>query len=144
MALFNDQEQELIRNAIAAAEKRTSGQIRVCVEKTCSVDVLDRAAQYFVELEMHQTRQHHGVLIYLAMADRKFAIIGDTGINNVVPETFWDETKEAMLQYFKNGDLVEGIATGLNMAGEQMAKYFPHQDSDINELPDDIAFMNGN
>ena len=143
MALFNDEEQQRIRKAVESAEKFTSGEIRVCVEKTCSEDVLDRAAKYFHKLDMHKTKLRNGVLIYLATVDRKFAIIGDAGINKVVPETFWDETKEAMLEQFKHGNLVEGIVTGLKRSGEQLKAYFPYFLDDQNELPDDIAFMDG-
>jgi uncharacterized membrane protein len=144
MAVFNDDEQQRIRIAIEDAEKHTSGQIRVCIEKKCSEDVLDRAAKYFHQLDMHKTRLRNGVLIYVATVDRKFAIIGDAGINKVVPGDFWDETKDDMLQHFKYGNLVEGIVTGLAIAGEHLNKYFPHNVDDNNELPDDIAFMDGN
>jgi len=143
MAVFNDEEQQRIRTAIEDAEKHTSGQIRVCIEKTCSENVLDRAAKYFHQLDMHKTRLRNGVLIYVATVDRKFAIIGDRGINKVVPTNFWDDTKEDMLQHFKIGDLVEGIVTGLKIAGDHLQKYFPHKTGDSNELSDDIAFMDG-
>src|ERR1700712_5479765 len=115
MAVFNDEEQLRIRSAIESAEKNTSGQIRVCIEKTCSDDVLDRAAKYFHQLDMHKTRLRNGVLIYVATVDRKFAIICDAGINQVVPEGFWDSTKEDMLEHFKYGNLIEGIVTGLKI-----------------------------
>jgi uncharacterized membrane protein len=143
MALFNEEEQHRIRAAIQDAEKHTSGQIRVCIEKTCSENVLDRAAKYFYKLNMDQTRHRNGVLVYLATVDRKFAIIGDAGINKVVPPDFWDSTREDMLEHFRLGNLVEGIVTGLAIAGEQLQKYFPHGKDDTNELPDDIAFMDG-
>ncbi|MDB5159391.1 MAG: hypothetical protein JWR50_4098 [Mucilaginibacter sp.] len=143
MAIFNDEEQQRIREAIAAAEKHTSGELRVCIEKTCSEDVLDRSAKYFYQLDMHKTKLRNGVLIYVAVVDRKFAIIGDAGINQVVSTDFWDSTKEDMLSHFKNGDIVEGIVTGLKIAGDQLGKYFPHG-LDKNELSDDIAFMDGN
>jgi uncharacterized membrane protein len=145
MALFNDDEQQRIRKAIEDVEKHTSGEVRVCIEKTCSEDVLLRAAKYFEQLGMQHTQHRHGVLIYLATVDRKFAIIGDKGINKVVTPDFWDTTKEAMLQHFKYGDLIEGILTGLKTAGEQLAKYFPHHDNDQpDQLSNDIAFMDGN
>ncbi len=143
MAVFNEQEQQRIRTAIEDAEKHTSGQMRVCVEKTCKEDVLDRAARYFHQLDMHKTKLRNGVLIYVATVDRKFAIIGDAGINKVVHINFWDDTKEDMLSHFKYGNLVEGIVTGLEIAGNHLQKYFPHQLNDNNELPDDIAFMDG-
>jgi uncharacterized membrane protein len=143
MAVFTEDEQALIRRAVEQAENCTSGEIRVCIEKTCSDEVLDRAAKYFYQLDMDKTKLRNGVLIYLATVDRKFAIIGDAGINSVVPDTFWDDTKHAMLEQFTYGKLVEGIVLGLEMAGQQLKKYFPHGDDDRNELPDDIAFMDG-
>ncbi|NCD68164.1 TPM domain-containing protein [Mucilaginibacter agri] len=144
MDVFNDEEQQQIRKAIESAEKNTSGEIRVCIEKNCSEEVLDRAAKYFYQLDMEKTRLRNGVLVYLATVDRKFAIIGDAGINAAVPPDFWDETKNEMLEQFKQGNLVEGIVVGLNRAGLQLQKYFPYQLDDKNELPDDIAFMDGN
>ncbi len=143
MALFTEQEQQQIRKAIESAEKNTSGEIRICVEKTCSEEVLNRAVTYFKQLNMHKTKLRNGVLIYLSTVDRKFAIIGDAGINKVVPQNFWDTTKETMLSQFKYGNLTEGISVGIKMAGEQLQKYFPSMDTDLNELPDDIAFMDG-
>ena len=143
MAVFNDDEQQRIRKAIEGAERNTSGQVRVCIEKTCNEDVLDRAAKYFHQLDMHKTKHRNGVLVYVAVVDRKFAIIGDAGINKVVPEDFWDDTKEDMLGHFKAGNLVEGIVTGLAISGEHLKKYFPHKNGGSNELPDDIAFMDG-
>ncbi|MEB0249548.1 TPM domain-containing protein, partial [Mucilaginibacter sp. 5B2] len=101
MAVFTEEEQQRIQQAVADAEKNTSGEVRVCMEKTCSDDPLDRAAKYFAQLEMHKTKLRNGVLIYVATVDRKFAIIGDAGINSVVPGDFWDTTKESMLNHFK-------------------------------------------
>ncbi len=141
--IFTEDEQALIRHAVESAEANTSGEIRVCIEKTCSEDVLDRAAKYFYKLDMDKTKLRNGVLIYLATVDRKFAIIGDAGINKVVPGDFWDDAKQAMLELFKYGKLVEGITTGVAMAGEHLKRYFPHGAADHNQLPDDIAFMDG-
>jgi uncharacterized membrane protein len=144
MPLFNDEEQQRIRQAVERAEKHTSGEIRVCVEKTCSEEVLDRAAKYFTKLDMHKTKARNGVLIYVATEDHKFAIIGDGGINKVVPDDFWDHTKLQMLEQFKLGNLIEGITTGVQLAGEQLKKYFPYDMDDKNELSDDVSFMDGN
>ena len=144
MALFSDEEQQLVRKAVEQAERQTTGEIRVCIEKKCSEEVLDRAAKYFHKLDMHKTKLRNGVLIYLATVDRKFAIIGDAGINKVVPEGFWDDAKEAMLAQFKFGNLIEGITTGVAMAGEHLQRFFPSELNDNkNELSDDIAFMDG-
>ena len=144
MAVFNEEEQLRIRKAIEDAERHTSGQIRVCIEKKCGENPLDRAAKYFHQLDMHKTKLRNGVLIYVATVDRKFAIIGDRGLNKLVPKNFWDDVKEDMLSHFKYGDVVEGIVTGLAIAGEHLQIYFPHQTDGKNELPDDIAFMDGN
>lgn len=144
MAIFNEDEQLRIRKAIEDAERHTSGQIRVCIEKKCGESALDRASKYFHQLDMHKTKARNGVLIYVATVDRKFAIIGDSGINKLVPKNFWHDVKEDMLNHFRYGDMVEGIVTGLKLAGDHLQKYFPHQTGGKNELPDDIAFMDGN
>jgi uncharacterized membrane protein len=143
MGIFSEQEQQLIREAVESAELFTSGEIRVCVEKTCSEPVLDRAANYFSKLEMDQTAQRNGVLIYIATADHKFAIIGDVGINRLVPHDFWNGTKEVMLSHFKKNDLAGGIIAGIKLAGEQLQAFFPYLDGDVDELPNDISFMDG-
>jgi len=143
MNLFNEDEQQQIRDAIAKAEKTTSGEIRICVEKTCKDDVLDRAAKYFYQLDMDKTKLRNGVLIYLATVDRKFAIIGDAGINKMVPVDFWDTTKNEMLEQFKQGNLIEGIVIGITRAGEKLGTFFPCATDDVNEISNDVAFMDG-
>jgi uncharacterized membrane protein len=102
--------------------------------------VLDRAAYLFEKLKMHKTERRNGVLFYLAVADRKFAILGDAGINAVTPENFWDEIKNTMSALFSEGQFSEGLCKGIEMTGEALHKYFPYQTDDINELPDDISF----
>jgi uncharacterized membrane protein len=141
MALFTDSEQEKIRQAIEAAEKNTSGEIRISAEKHCKGEPLDRAADYFHKIGMDKTALRNGVLIYIATVDHKFAIIGDSGINSVVPEDFWDSTKEAMLAHFKAGNLTEGLITGIRMAGEKLQQFFPCATDDKNELSDDISYI---
>ena len=137
---FNEQEKEQIINAIKQAELNTSGEIRLHVEGRCKADVMDRASYIFKKLNMHQTKLRNGVLFYLAVYDRKFAILGDAGINQLVPENFWDSTRESMLASFKEEKLAEGLARGIIMAGEQLKTNFPHQKDDVNELPDEISF----
>lgn len=141
MAFFTTQEQESITKAIAEAEKATSGEIRVAIEEHCTGNPLARATQYFAELGMDKTAQHNGVLIYMAIADHKFAIIGDRGINKVVPEDFWETTQVAMKAHFMAGNLAEGIIAGIALAGEKLALFFPYQKDDINELSNDIIFI---
>jgi len=137
---FNKEEKKQITDAIGQAELNTSGEIRLHVEGRCKLEVLDRAAYVFEKLEMHKTAQHNGVLFYLAIYDRKFAILGDGGINNLVHDDFWDEIKTIMLGYFKEGKFADGISKGILMAGEQLKSNFPYQSDDVNELSDEISF----
>lgn len=137
---FSKEEKKQITDAIAEAEKNTSGEIRLHAEGNCKIDVLDRAAYIFKKLDMHQTEQRNGVLFYLAVHDRKFAILGDAGINRLVPANFWDEIKETLLGYFKEGKFTEGLTKGILMAGEQLKANFPYQKDDVNELSNEISF----
>jgi uncharacterized membrane protein len=139
-SFFTEEEQSKILSAVKEAEEETSGEIRVHIETSCSGDVLDRAAWIFGKLGMHKTALRNGVLFYLAVVDRKFALIGDAGINAKVPLDFWDKAKEMMLTNFKAGNFTEGLAKGILMAGEQLKTHFPHQSDDVNELPDEISF----
>ena len=141
LSIFTKKEQELIANAIAAAEKATSGEIRIAVDKLCHGSAFERATQYFAELGMDKTAQHNGVLIYLAHEDHKFAIIGDRGIDTVVPDDFWETTQVAMKAHFLSGNIAEGIIAGVSLAGEKLALFFPYQNGDVNELPNDIIYM---
>jgi uncharacterized membrane protein len=137
---FSKEEKKQITDAIAEAEKNTSGEIRLHMEGHCKLDVLDRAAYIFGKLKMHETALRNGVLFYLAVHDHKFAILGDAGINHVVPDDFWDQIKETMLSYFKDGKFTEGLSKGILMAGEQLKIHFPFHTEDVNELSDDISF----
>ncbi|SEG01937.1 TPM domain-containing protein [Flavobacterium urumqiense] len=137
---FLTQEEELaIVEAIRMAEKNTSGEIRVHIEKTTSKVPFDRALEVFHELRMDETQLQNGVLIYLAVADKKFVICGDKGINDLVADDFWDTTKEIMKNHFKNGNFKQGLIDGILIAGEQLKKYFPWQDGDTNELSNEIS-----
>lgn len=138
--LFTQEQKDAIIHAIGQAEQNTSGEIRVHIDNTCKEDVLDQAAFIFKKLKMHETEQRNGVLIYLALKDHKFAIIGDAGINAKVPEDFWTKVKDAMLAHFKLGEFTEGLITGINLAGEKLKTFFPLLPGDKNELSNDISF----
>lgn len=139
---FTKEQKEQIVTALKNAEKNTSGEIRVHIESNCNLDVLDRAAYIFKTLQMHKTELRNGVLFYLSLDDRKFAIIGDAGINAVVPHGFWDNTKDVILDLFKKAQFTEGLVKGLELAGEQLKAHFPYQKNDVNELEDEISFGN--
>lgn len=137
---FTEENKLQIANAIRVAELNTSGEIRLHIEKYCKGDALDQAAYVFGKLEMHKTQLRNGVLFYLAVEDRKFAILGDVGINQKVPADFWEKTKEAVLVKFKEEKLTDGLTTGILMAGEQLKEHFPYLEGDKNELSNDISF----
>ena len=137
--LSKEEEQQVVR-AIQLAEHETGGEIRVHIESTCKGNVLDRAAWLFKSLKMHKTALRNGVLIYLSTDDRKFAIIGDSGINAVVPAGFWDDVKDLMTVNFSKGAIAEGFVLGIEKVGEKLKEFFPYQKDDVNELPDDISY----
>jgi uncharacterized membrane protein len=137
---FTKEQQAEILAAVRKAENATSGEIRVHIETNCPENVLDRAAWIFRKLGMHKTAERNGVLFYLAVNDRKFAVLGDSGINAKVPEDFWDQVKELLQKNFREGKFTEGLAEGIMQAGEHLKVHFPHRKDDVNELPDDISF----
>ena len=140
-AHFTSDQKRRIKAAIQEAELNTSGEIRVHLENHCKKDnVLDRAAQVFAQLKMHETEARNGVLIYMAIKDHKFGIIGDGGINAKVEPDFWDITKEKMVKHFKEGNFTEGLVEGILCVGERLKEFYPYQKDDINELSDDISF----
>ena len=136
--LSKEEEQEIV-NAIQTAEKNTSGEIRVHIEKTTSKDTFDRALEVFHLLQMNETKLKNGVLIYLAVEDKSFVICGDEGINDVVENDFWDCTKDAMVAHFKTGNFKQGLIDGILRAGEQLRTYFPYEEGDENELSNEIS-----
>ena len=132
--------EKLIMEAIERAEGQTSGEIRVHIESKCKGEVLDRAAWLFKKLKMHETKERNGVLIYLSVDDHQFAIIGDSGINKVVPDGFWNETKDLMISHFTKGAFAIGLIKGIEESGLHLKKYFPYQLDDVNELSDEISY----
>ncbi len=137
---FTSEQQNSIKQAIAAAELNTSGEVRVHIDDTCKEDVLDKAANMFHQLKMDKTALCNGVLFYLAVTDHKFAILGDKGINEKVPTDFWDNIKDVMLDHFKKQQFTEGLCKGIEMAGEKLKSHFPLQTNDTNELNNEVSF----
>jgi uncharacterized membrane protein len=137
---FSKEDEKKIIDEISAAEKRTSGEIRLHVENRCWRDPLDRAALLFLKLKMNQTHLHNGILIYLALKKRTFAIVGDKGINEKVRNEFWQEIKDEMSSYFQKEKVVDGICIGIRRMGEKLKEFFPYADDDENELSDEISY----
>lgn len=138
-AFLTPNEENQIIEAIRQAERNTSGEIRVHIESHTDADHFDRAVEVFWQLNMHQTQQRNGVLVYVAAADNKFYILGDEGINQVVPDNFWESTKEIMAAEFKKGRFKEGLVLGIAQAGLQLKKHFPYRADDQNELPNTLS-----
>jgi len=133
-------EEEEVVEAIRMAEKATSGEIRVHIEKSHGeLDIFDRALEVFHLLKMDNTKQGNGVLIYVAIENRNFVICGDKGINDVVPNDFWESTKDAIVAQFKAGNYKQGLIDGILKAGEQLNMHFPWSQDDTNELSNTIS-----
>ncbi|WP_046746145.1 TPM domain-containing protein [Kordia zhangzhouensis] len=133
-------EEEEIIAAIRKAERSTSGEIRVHIENHTDMDTFNRTLEVFHLLKMDNTRLRNGVLIYVAVSDKTFVIYGDEGINNVVPKGFWDSTRDAMRNQFKQGNFKQGLIEGVLQAGLELQKHFPWDaDTDENELPNEIS-----
>lgn len=129
-----------IKSAIADAERASSGEIRVHIERVCPGDVMDRAAFIFEKLDMHKTALRNGVLFYVAIKNRQFAVIGDSGINAVVEKSYWENLSAEIIERFHSEGLAAGLTYGIAKTGQYLKKYFPFQKDDINELSDEISF----
>jgi uncharacterized membrane protein len=136
---LTQEEEQAIVESIRVAEKNTSGEIRIHIEKTTSLDSYDRSMEVFHFLKMYETELKNGVLIYVAVKDKNFVICGDKGINDVVANDFWDCTRDIMVNHFKSGNYKQGLIDGIINAGEQLRKYFPYQEGDVNELSNEIS-----
>ena len=137
---FTREQRDDIKQAIMNAELDTSGEIRVHIDSKCKGDVMDRALKVFKKLKIHETELRNGVLFYLAVKNRKFAVIGDEGINQVVPDDFWDGLKAEMLDAFREGHFTDGLIDGITQTGTILKEHFPYQTDDVNELSDEISF----
>jgi len=138
-AFLTASEEREIVEAIRLAELNTSGEIKVHIEKTANGDATNRALEVFHTLKMNNTKLQNGVLIYVAIDDKNFVIYGDVGINKVVPNNFWDSTKDIMQSHFKSGNFKQGLVEGIQKSGEQLKTYFPYSNTDTNELSNDIS-----
>jgi uncharacterized membrane protein len=130
-----------VTEAIRAAERRTSGEIRVSVARLFWGDVYRAAARAFDRLGMSRTREHNGVLVFVVPARRRFAILGDSGIHAKVGQAFWDRVTAVMSERFRAGDFTGGLVHAIETIGEELAAHFPYDAAtDQNELPDDVDF----
>jgi len=124
--------------AIGAAERKTSGEIRVLLARHKAPDPVAAAQEHFERLGMTKTQHRNGVLIFLAPRSRTFAVIGDTAVHEKCGDAFWVELATAMTAHFKRGDFTAGLVHGIEHAGALLAEHFPRAPGDRNELPDEI------
>lgn len=127
-----------VEAAVAAAERRTSGEIRVLVSRVTVEDPVAEAETQFARLGMHATSARNGVLILLAPRSRAYAVIGDRAIHEKCGDAFWSELAAAMGAAFKRGDFTAGLVLGVERAGELLAAHFPRRSDDLNELSDKV------
>jgi uncharacterized membrane protein len=124
--------------AIAAAELKTSGEIRVLIARQRAEDPMAAATAHFERLGMTATAERNGVLIFLAPKSHTFAVIGDRGVHEKCGESFWKLLAAAMELHFKRGEFTAGLEHGIEKAGALLAEYFPRKPDDRNELPDRV------
>ncbi len=136
--LTPDEENQVVE-AIRVAEKNTSGEIRVHLEKDMGNDSLGRALKVFYELGMQNTAQRNGVLFHVNIEKKIFSVLGDKGINEIVPSNFWDSIKDKVIAEFRNQNYAKGLVAGILEVGDKLKQYFPHQKDDVNELSDEIS-----
>jgi uncharacterized membrane protein len=136
--LSKTEEEEIVK-AIQIAEAKTSGEIRVHIEKNTSLPALERAKEVFHLLKMDLTKLDNGVLIYIAVESHTFAIYGGHGIDQVVPKDFWETTRDAIRNQFKQGNFKQGLIDGILKAGDQLQQHFPWNENDVDELPNTIS-----
>lgn len=140
--IFSEDQTARLIAAIRDAEKQTSGEIRVYIERRCKyVDAMDRARQIFDLLEMEQTALRNGVLFYMAVKDRQLAIFGDEGIHQATGKEYWQDLLAHLIRSIKNEDIISGLVNAIGEIGLALKNHFPYDETtDKNELPDDIVF----
>lgn len=140
---FSPQEKQMITDAIKLAEKQTSGEVRVFIEKKCQyVNAIDRAKELFDKMDMYKTAERNAVIVYVALKHRQLAVFADVGIYEKTGASFWNNSVQTMLAHFNKEDYVDGIAGVVKKIGQALNTHFPFQKNDVNELPDDIVFGN--
>ncbi|MBK9328014.1 MAG: TPM domain-containing protein [Sphingobacteriales bacterium] len=138
---LSDVEKDTVVAAIREAELHTSGEIRVHIDDRCDQDAYDRALKVFQSLKMYKTPFRNGVLLYIAVKDKKFAIIGDEAIHQKVHPDFWDVVLGNLREDFSSQHFMEGIMKCVQTIGITLSTHFPDIDQlDRNDLPNDLSF----
>lgn len=139
--LLSDEDFAAIAQAVTEMERQTSGEIRVHLERHLPPDrdALARAKEVFEKLGMAATAERSGVLIYLAVDDRRLAIAGDAGVHARVGAEYWQHIRDAMVERLREGRAREAIVHAVREVGEVLRRFFPRRPDDRNELSDDVS-----
>jgi uncharacterized membrane protein len=138
--LISKNDEVRLIKAIQKAELKTSGEIRVHIEKVCKEDALVACKKKFEELNMHETKDRNGILFFLAIESKSFAVWGDEGIHQKVTDQFWKSITDCAISYFKQNDLMTGIEKAVELCGEKLKIHFPIEVDDKNELSNEISY----
>ena len=139
MAFLSNSQKALVVKAIQQVELNCSGEVHVHLDNHCQGDPVQAAIRAFDLLGMADTRLRNGILFYIATKDRKFAVIGDVGIHQIVGQEFWDSVVASLSDRFRDGDYVGGLCDAILLCGDKLKAFFPHQVDDVNEIPDDVT-----
>lgn len=138
--LLSVDDERRVVEAIRSAERRTSGEIRVHVQGSCGADPLEAAARVFERLGMARTAARNGVLVFLAVDDRRFAIVGDRGIHENVGSAYWEALRDALADHLRAGRAADGLVATIESLGQALSRRFPRGGDDRNELPDRVSY----
>lgn len=131
---------ERIVKAIKELEAKTSGEVRVYVQRgKFPEEALVRAQKKFLELGMEKTRERNAVLIFVAPREQKFAVVGDEGIHQKCGAQFWEELVEKMRRHFQEEEFTDALVEAIESTGQLLARFFPKSSDRGNELPDEIV-----
>jgi len=141
---FSDDDFLRISNKISESEKTTSGEIRISIREKrplfkWKTDIRRLAEQEFYKLNMHNTRDKTGILLYLLLSDRQFYILADEGINSKVPQKTWDNVRDNIQSQFQEGHYANGVMLGIEKVGNILSEHFPIKYDDTNELSNKIV-----
>jgi len=123
---------------IAAAEQRTSGEIRVFISRRTPDDAMARARRRFEKLGMTRTRHRNAVLIYFAPRVHKFAVVGDRGIHEKCGDAFWDEAVAEIGEHLRAERFTDAVLHAVDKVGALLAEHFPATPGDAHHLPNEI------
>lgn len=138
-SFLSTQEEKEVIEAIRLAEENTSGEIRVHLEKSTEKPPLERSKEVFCYLKMDDTQLRNGVLFYVAVDSKQFAIYGDKGIYEKVSRDFWDEEKTLVINHFSKKQNAQGLVLAIEQVGIKLKELYPVTDVNINELTDEIS-----